>query len=512
MAWSKVELFEQIRRDRRIEGLSIRELAERHRVHRRTVRQALASALPPPRKAYPRRARPAIDPYVEVIDAWLLADRDVPRKQRHTSRRVWQRLVAEHDATVAEVTVSRYVARRRVELGLDRIEVAVPQAHPAGVEAEVDFGEFRATIAGVLTTLWLFVMRLSHSGKAFHVAFGTQAQEAFLEGHVAAFQYFGGVPARIRYDNLKPAVIRVLRGRDRTESERFIALRSHYGYESFFCVPGIGGAHEKGGVEGEIGRFRRRHLVPVPAVASLTQLNELIAAADLADDARVITGRPVTIAAAFTNELPHLMGLPAEPFDPARLLTARVDNRARVSVRQCYYSVPARYAGRRLSVRLSARTVEVLDGAAVVARHDRAIGRYVEVLTLDHYLEVLKIKPGALPGATALAQATACGAFTQTHQRYWDAARRVRGDAAGTRALIEVLLAHRSLPATALHAAMNAAIDSGAVDPQAVLIHARRDTTGGHIAPVIPIGTLARYDRPNPSLAGYDDLLTGSET
>jgi transposase len=511
MARSKVELFEQIRRDRRIEGLSIRELAQRHRVHRRTVRQALASALPPPRKTYPRRPRPAIDPYIEVIDAWLLADRDVPRKQRHTARRVWQRLVAEHGATLAEVTVSRYVAARRVQLGLDRIEVAVPQAHAAGAEAEVDFGEFRATIAGVLTNLWLFVMRLSHSGKAFHVAFATQAQEAFLEGHVAAFTYFGGVPARIRYDNLKPAVVRVLRGRDRTESERFVALRSHYGYESFFCVPGIGGAHEKGGVEGEIGRFRRRHLVPVPSVASLTELNRLIAAADLLDDTRVITGRPVTIATAFTAEFPHLMALPGEPFDAARLLTARVDNRARVSVRQCYYSVPARYAGRRLPVRLSATTVDVLDGARVVARHDRAVTKYTEVLTLDHYLEVLTIKPGALPGATALAQATTSGAFTPTHQRYWDAARRRHGDTTGTRMLIEVLLAHRTLPTTALRAAMDTAISTGLLDPQIVIIDARRDANG-QVAPVIPIGALARYDRPTPSLAGYDELITGSRT
>jgi hypothetical protein len=113
-----VELFEQIRRDSRDQRLSIRELAERHRTHRRTVRQALASAVPPPRKAYPPRRRPAIDPYVEIVDGWLLADREVPRKQRHTARRVWQRLVAEHGATCAEVTVSRYVARRKVELGL----------------------------------------------------------------------------------------------------------------------------------------------------------------------------------------------------------------------------------------------------------------------------------------------------------------------------------------------------------------------------------------------------------
>jgi transposase len=415
------DLRHEVRR-KPVEKLSIRELAVRHGVHRRTVRQALASAVPPPRKAYARRPRPAIDAWVEVVDSWLLADQKAPRKQRHTARRVWQRLVAEHGAQVSEVTVSRYVARRKVELGLERVEVAVPQTHAPGAEAEVDFGEFYVGIAGVMVKLWMFVMRLSCSGKAFHAAFATQAQEAFLEGHVRAIAHFGAVPGRIRYDNLKPAVLRVLRGRDRAESERFIALRSHYGYDPFFCRPGLEGAHEKGGVEGEIGRFRRTYLVPVPEVASLAELSALIVAGDAADDERVITGRPVTVAAAFAAERPALAPLPAAPFDAARLLSARVDTRARVCVRQCYYSVPARFAGRRLPVRLSATSVEVLDGASVVARHERAAGRYVEVLTLDHYLEVLKIKPGALPGATALAQAKACGAFAPAHQRYWDAA------------------------------------------------------------------------------------------
>jgi transposase len=506
MARSRVELFEQIRRDWRAGGSSIRELAVRHQVHRRTVRQALASAVPPPRKAYPLRPRPAIGPYEAIIDGWLVADREVPRKQRHTARRVWQRLVAEHGASVAEVTVSRYVARRRAELGLEQVQVTVPQAHEPGAEAEVDFGEFHAVIAGVLLKLWLFVMRLSCSGRAFHVAFATQAQEAFLEGHVLAFEYFGAVPGRVRYDNLKPAVVRVLRGRDRAESERFIALRSHYGYDSFFCAPGPEGAHEKGGVEGEIGRFRRRHLVPVPAVMSLAALNQLIAAAGMVDDGRVITGRPVTIAAAFAGEQLAMGPLPGEPFDPARLLQARVDGRARVCVRQNYYSVPARYAGRRLPVRLSASSVEVLDGPRVVARHERAAGKYAEILVLDHYLEVLQRKPGALPGATALARARAAGTFTAAHQGYWDAARRRHGDAAGTRALIEVLLAHRTLPAAALQAAMTRAIEAAVLDPQAVLIDARRQA-GRQVAPVIPIGALARYDRPAPALDAYDELL-----
>jgi hypothetical protein len=151
--------------------------------------------------------------------------------------------------------------------------------------------------------------------------------------------------------------------------------------------------------------------------------------------------------------------------------------------------------------------VQVLDGPRVIARHERTAGKYAEILLLDHYLEVLARKPGALPGATALAQARAAGTFTAAHQAYWDAARRQHGDAAGTRALIEVLLAHRTLPAGALTAARAKATESGALDPQAVLIDARRQA-GRQAATVIPIGALARYDRPAPALDAYDELLT----
>ena len=207
---TRVELFEAIRRDARVEDLSIRQLADRHQVHRRTVREALDSAIPPPRKPYPTRKCPAIGPWTEVIDGWLIEDQDAPRKQRHTARRVWERLVAEHGATCAEITVSRYVARRKVELGLVDVEVAIPQTHPPGAEAEVDFGEFFTRVGGQQMKLWMFVMRLSCSGKAFHAAFGTQAQEAFLEGHVLAFEYFGGVPGRIRYENVPRHIFIVL--------------------------------------------------------------------------------------------------------------------------------------------------------------------------------------------------------------------------------------------------------------------------------------------------------------
>ena len=480
---SRVDVFEEVRRDARLDpSVSVRQLARRHGVHRRAVRQALVSPVPPPRRVYPSRPRPAIDPWVEVIDGWLVGDQGVTRKQRHTARRVWQRLVAEHGARLSEVTVSRYVARRRVELGVVTKEVFVPQVHAPGAEAEVDFGEFDARIGGATLRVWMFVMRLSHSGRAFHVAYGTQAQEAFLQGHVEAFARFGGVPGRVRYDNLKPAVTRVLKGRDRDESDRFVALRSHYGFDSFFCIPGKDGAHEKGGVEGEIGRFRRRHLVPVPQVTSMAELNALIGTGDAIDDARVITGHHATVGTEFAAEAPLLTPLPPEVFDAAVVEVRRVDHRARVSVRQNHYSVPARYVGRRLTVRLTATTVTILDGSAVTARHDRIFGRYLEALTLDHYLEVLIRKPGALPGATALAQAKACGAFTSTHQRYWDTTRRLLGDARGTRALVEVLLAHRTLPVADLSAAMDTAVTTGIVNPEAVIIDARRRATAATTA------------------------------
>lgn len=162
-------------------------------------------------------------------------------------------------------------------------------------------------------------------------------------------------------------------------------------------------------------------------------------------------------------------------------------------MRQCYYSVPARYVGRRLTVRLTATKVEVLDGSKVIANHVRAIGRYVDVLCLDHYLEVLVRKPSALPGATALAQAKSSGAFTISHQHYWDAARRDHGDGPGTRALVAV--------------AMDRAVATNMLNPEVVIIDARR-AAEQHVAPVVPIGELDRYHRPTPSLQGYDDLLT----
>jgi hypothetical protein len=187
------------------------------------------------------------------------------------------------------------------------------------------------------------------------------------------------------------------------------------------------------------------------------------------------------------------------------LSSHRVDRKSRVSVRGGLYSVPARFVGRRVDARVGAETVEILDGASVIAAHARA-RKGDEVLVLDHYLEVLALKPGAMLSATPLARARAAGSFTATHERFWTTARRRLGDRDGTKAMIEVLLAHRLLSSDALIAGMRAALNLDVVDPAVVLIEARKhahDTA----APVVPIGSLARFDRPPPTLTNYDDLL-----
>ena len=398
-----MEQFEQIRRDREREGLSIRALAERHGVHRRAVRQALVSAVPPAKRTPAFRPAPKLDEYRQLVDEWLLADREAPRKQRHSAKRVWRRLVDEHGVEVAETTVRDHVRKRRRELGLSVAEVFVPQVHAPARTAEVDWGQAEVCLAGASTTVHLFFMRSCFSGAAFAMASPVETQQAFLEGHVEAFGWFGGVFAELRYDNLTSAVKQVLKGRRRVESDRFVALRSHYLFESFFTTPGIKGAHEKGGVEGEVGRLRRNHLVPVPAVGSFAQLNALLADGCEQDLGRRIAGRPVTVAEQLAVERP-LLRVVAEAFDATETAAVRVDSKALVTVRQNRYSVPVALAGLRVSAQVGATEIRISHNGAVVARHERLHGKFATAARLDHYLELLARKPGGLERSLPLAQ------------------------------------------------------------------------------------------------------------
>jgi transposase len=302
---SKVDLFAAIRRDSRA-GLSVRALARKYQVSRRTVRSALTSAWPAPRKPMPPRPS-KLDAFKPVIDDILRADLDAPHKQRHTVKRIYDRLIAEHDMHDVSyaVVVRAYVADRkpkiRVEAGRGPVNVFFPQTHRSGAEAEVDFGEVAINLRGELVTCTLFAFRLSFSGKAVHKIFASGGSEAFREGHVHAFTTLGGVPTgKIRYDNLKAAVAQVLGfTRQRVETARWTAFRSHFAVDPFYCQPGLQGAHEKGGVEGQIGWFRRNHLVPVPEVESFELLNAMVDAWDVADEARRIGSRAHTVGELF---------------------------------------------------------------------------------------------------------------------------------------------------------------------------------------------------------------------
>ena len=508
---SRVELFEAIRRDARLEELSIRALAERHGVHRRTVRQALAAAAPPPRRVRVFSA-PKLDPAKPLIDAMLREDLTAHRKQQHTARRVLARLVDEHQMNqVSYASVRDYVARRRREIqaeaGRTTEQAFVPQTHAPGEQAEVDFGDVWLTLAGEKTRCFMFTYRLSFSGAAVHRVYASQGQAAFIEGHLEAFRVLGVPTVHIRYDNLKSAVTRVLFGRTRTESDRWTLFRSHAGFDAFYCMPGIEGAHEKGGVEGEVGRFRRNHLVPQPDVATLGELNDRLERADEADLARRIENRTRTVGSDLALEQPLLRALPADGFDPGLSLAPRVDRYARVMVRQCQYSVPARLIGRRVRVSLRASEVVVFDGRVEVARHARSVRKGSTVLLLDHYLEVLARKPGALPGATALAQARAAGTFTSAHDAFWALARKQAGDGGGTRLLVEALLLHRHLPHVDVVAGLAAAAAVGSASPDVVAVEARKAARARGATTTLPAASTAA-ERQAPQTAARDRVVS----
>lgn len=485
-----MEQFEQIRRDHAREDLSIRELARRHGVHRRAVRQALESAVPPPKRAPQSRPAPKLGAYLAVIDKWIEDDAQAPRKQRHTSRRIWQRLVAEHGADVSERQVARYVHRRRRELG-EVGEVFVPLASDAGVEAEVDWGQATVVLRGVETVVHLFVMRPCFSGASFVIAFQNETQQAFLEAHVAAFEWLGGVFDLVRYDNLKAAVAQVLKGRRRVESDRFVALRSHYRFESSFCLSGQQGAHEKGGVEGEVGRFRRRHLVPVPQVESMQHLNELLEEACWQDLERTITGHPAPVAERLAMERRLLNNVPRERLDTDEHALPRVDSKALATVRTNRYSVPAALAGLRVAAKVGATEIMFWHDGREVARHERLTGKHQTSAQLDHYLELLTRKPGALARSLALRQERDRGDWPSCFDELWSAISDRSGRQDAARQMVDVLMLLREHPLARVELAVRGALTAGAVDGRAVALLARQ------------------ADRPTPATMQVDAKLAG---
>jgi transposase len=512
MGVKKVELFENIRQDYFNHRKSIREIAKRYGVHRRQVRQAIANAIPPSRKISNRTGKVLTIELQETINQWLEADLKAPRKQRHTGQRIYERLVTERAYQGSAVTVRGYVYKRRKETGL-HTTVYVPQIYAPGEEAEVDWYEAMVDFPHGREKVFIFQMRACYSGREFHQAFLHQNQQAFLEGHIAAFNYFGGVFKAIRYDNLTSAVKKVLRGRKRIETDNFIAMRSHYLFNAVFCMPGLQGAHEKGGVEGGGGRFRRAHFVPVPQTQGLEELNRSLYQACQQDDRRTIIGKSQPIIADWELEKDQLIPLISEAFAAVEIVAATVNHKSMITVRGNHYSVPVSYAGQRVEVQVSADVIVVIKQEKIIAKHRRCYGHHQVVTDLVHYLPLLKYKPGALPGSIPLHQAR--NKWSAVIEQYWQALISRYGQPDANRQMIDLLWWARDFEAEYIEKIIAMAMELGCYQFESIQALTRQQNTFD--VPAMPLdtkclGDLTCYERPVVNIEHYDSLLTGGRS
>ena len=385
----KVDVYLRVRRAVMVEGMSIREAARTFGLHRDTVRKMLSYSAPPGyRRLVPPR-RPKLESFTGVIDRILEEDHRVPKKQRHTAQRILERLRDEYGFDGGYTTVKDYVR----ELRLRTREMFVPLSHPPG-HAQCDFGEALVVIGGVEQKAHCFVMDLPHSDGGFVKAYPAENTEAFLDGHVSAFAFLGGVPQSMLYDNTKLAVARILGDGRRKRTRAFTELQSHYLFEDRFGRPGKG--NDKGKVEGLVGYARRNFLVPIPSFDSFDALNAHLERRCLERmDAR-LRGHSESIGQRMERDLEALLTLPAVSYEACERQAGRVSSLSLVRYRTNDYSVPVAYGHRDVMVRGYVDRVVISCGSEVIARHARSYERDDFVYDPIHNLLLLEQKTRAL--------------------------------------------------------------------------------------------------------------------
>lgn len=391
-----MEIYGRVRRAVRVEGRSQRAVAREFGLSRETVRKMLQYAVPPGYQRQQPIKRPKLGPWLGVIDAILNDDKQRPPKQRHTSKRIFERLKEEHGFTGGYTIVKDYVRTAT----LRGQEMFVPLMHPAG-EAQVDFGEALVVIAGVEQKAHYLVMDLPQSDDCFVAAFPAETTEAFLEGHVRAFAYFGGVPTRILYDNTRIAVAKRLGGEERQRTRAFSELQSYYLFADKFGRPAKG--NDKGKVEGLVGYARRNFMVPIPRVSSWQELNAHLEQQCRKRRERRLRGHSETIGERFERDRAALLPLPAAPYEACEKISTRVSSVSLVRYRSNDYSVPTQYGHRQVWVKGYVHEVVIASGSEVIARHERSYEREVVVFDPLHYLALLEQKTRALDQAAPLA-------------------------------------------------------------------------------------------------------------
>ena len=504
-----MDQYEWVRTAHRVYKKSIRQIARETGHTRRTVRKVLAGQDPKYRREK-EPACPVMDPVAGIVEGWLRADREQPAKQRHTAHRVWRRLVDEHGFTGAEPTVRRWVRERKMRLGWHRPEAVVPLDPEQALEAEVDWGTAWVRMKGEDVQVKLFCMRSRYSGKSFVRAYPRERQEMFLDGHIRAFDWYGGVFPTVVFDNLKTAVRRILRGKARIEQDRFTALRAHYTFESRFCNPARG--QEKGGVEGLVGFARRNFLVPVPEVADFEELNAQLLERCATDDQRRIGGRSDarTIGERHAAESERLLALPETPFENTKVVGVRISRYQTAQVDSNRYSVPTAYVGRRLWAHIGCDRVRFYADQKKVAEHARAFGHSDWRIDPLHYLELIRRKVASFESARPIRQWR-----PQWPAHYETLLERLRdrhGYSRGTREFIGILQLHQDWDLDRVSSAIQEALDAHCIELEAVRhILMREDTPTRSHAPLesgLMLGitdlTIARAD-----LDQYDRLLAG---
>jgi transposase len=390
-----VELYAAVRKFVFTEGNSRREAARVFGLSRDTVAKMCRYSAPPGYVRTKPPERPKLGPLVPVIDAILEADRSAPPKQRHTAKRIFERLRDEHGFTGGYTVVKDYV---RLSRSRSR-EVFIPLAHPPG-HAQVDFGECVAVIGGVQMKLHVFCFDLPHSDACFLKAYAAETTEAFLDGHTSAFAFFGGVPLSILYDNTKLAVAKILGDGERRRTQAFTELVSHFLFDDRFGRPGRG--NDKGKVEGLVKFMRLNYLTPIPHAPSVDALNARLVERCLARQMERAGRHEQTILERLAADKAVLRELPATPFEACHKVATRVSSQALVRYRTNDYSVPTRYGYRDVLVKGFVNEVVIFCEGVEIARHERSYGYGDFVFEPRHYLALLEQKPGALDQAAPL--------------------------------------------------------------------------------------------------------------
>lgn len=501
----QVEEIEQIRRAYFIEGQSIRAIARQHRHGRRVVRRALASAEPPQYQRQGPKTAPVLGPYQVRINELLAESERQPRKQRYTARKIFHMLQNE-GFLGSESTVRRYVSSQRQ--ARRQPEAFLPLEFDPGQDAQVDWGEAQVVVAGERVTAQVFVMRLNYSKTRFAIAYPHQQQDAFLDAHIQAFHFFGGVTHRITYDNLKTAVYEILEGHNRQEQQTFIAFRSHYLFESHYCTPGQ--AHEKGGVEVDIGYVRRNFLVPVPHVASWDELNQQLREACLRDTVRQLRGEPAAIAALWETEKPLLLPLPAHDFQPCTSHPVKADAYSLVMFQTNQYSVPVAYAGKQLVLQAYPFRVVVVALDQIIAEHPRCFQREQAIYDPLHYLPLLVQRPGAFEHAAPLRRWRS--QWPPAYETLLANLQARYPDGQGLREFLHILKLHRDYPADWVSHAVEQALGMGAAHLDGVLLCLRQHIGAAGAASTLDLSAYPQLQQVGNyavNLAQYDQLRSG---